>query len=141
MPRSSPAKLKRHKKIYFQKILSCFVTKAEERPPEEKENTESGTRGRKRLGDLGSRGRGGGDKFLEKYFQQLIIAGRPPKRLKGVKMARRSFRPSNSSSFDPSSPASSDVESIDYKSFLDDESDVDSLSALPSSEDNFLSPR
>ena len=141
MPRSSPAKLKRHKKIYFQKILSCFVTKAEERPPEEKENTESGTRGRKRLGDLGSRGRGGGDKFLEKYFQQLIIAGRPPKRLKGVKLARRSFRPSNSSSFDPSSPASSDVESIDYKSFLDDESDVDSLSALPSSEDNFLSPR
>ena len=140
MPRSSPAKLKRHKKIYFQKILSCFVTKAEERPPEEKENTESGTRGRKRLGDLGSRGRGGGDKFLEKYFQQLIIAGRPPKRLKGVKLARRSFRPSNSSSFDPS-PASSDVESIDYKSFLDDESDVDSLSALPSSEDNFLSPR
>ena len=141
MPRSSPAKLKRHKKIYFQKILSCFVTKAEERPPEETENTESGTRGRKRLGDLGSRGRGGGDKFLEKYFQQLIIAGRPPKRLKGVKLARRSFRPSNSSSFDPSSPASSDVESIDYKSFLDDESDVDSLSALPSSEDNFLSPR
>ena len=93
------------------------------------------------MGDLGSRGRGGGDKFLEKYFQQLIIAGRPPKRLKGVKLARRSFRPSNSSSFDPSSPASSDVESIDYKSFLDDESDVDSLSALPSSEDNFLSPR
>ena len=92
------------------------------------------------MGDLGSRGRGGGDKFLEKYFQQLIIAGRPPKRLKGVKLARRSFRPSNSSSFDPS-PASSDVESIDYKSFLDDESDVDSLSALPSSEDNFLSPR
>ena len=72
MPRSSPAKLKRHKKIYFQKILSCFVTKAEERPPEEKENTESGTRGRKRLGDLGSRGRGGGDKFLEKYFQQVF---------------------------------------------------------------------
>ena len=141
MPRSSPAKLKRHKKIHFQKILSFFVTKAEERPPEEKENTESGTRGRKRLGDLGSRGRGGGDKFLEKYFQQLIIAGRPPKRLKGVKLARKSFRPSNSSSFDPSSPASSDVESIDYKSFLDDESDVDSLSALPSSEDNFLSPR
>ena len=72
MPRSSPAKLKRHKKIYFQKILSCFVTKAEERPPEEKENTESGTRGRKRLGDLGSRGRGGGDNFLEKYFQQVF---------------------------------------------------------------------
>ena len=143
MPRSSPAKLKRHKKIYFQKILSCFVTKAEERPPEEKENTESGTRGRKRLGDLGSRGRGGDrDKFLEKYCQQLIIAGRPPKRLKGVKLARRSFRPSNSSSFDPSSPASSDVDvDVDYKSFLDDESDVDSLSALPSSEDNFLSPR
>ena len=81
-------------------------------------------------------------KFLEKYFQQLIIAGRPPKRLKGVKLARRSFRPSNSSSFDPSSPASSDVDvDVDYKSFLDDESDVDSLSALPSSEDNFLSPR
>ena len=73
MPRSSPAKLKRHKKIYFRKILSCFVTKAEERPPEEKENTESGTRGRKRLGDLGSRGRGGDrDKFLEKYFQQVF---------------------------------------------------------------------
>ena len=70
----------------------------------------------------------------------MIIAGRPPKRLKGVKLARRSFRPSNSSSFDPSSPASSDVD-VDYKSFLDDESDVDSLSALPSSEDNFLSPR
>ena len=81
-------------------------------------------------------------KFLEKYSQQLIIAGRPPKRLKGVKLARRSFRPSNSSSFDPSSPASSDVDvDVDYKSFLDDESDVDSLSALPSSEDNFLSPR
>ena len=72
MPRSSPAKLKRQKKIYFRKILSCFVTKAEERPPEEKENTESGTRGRKRLADLGSRGRGGGDKFLKKYFQQVF---------------------------------------------------------------------
>ena len=50
------------------------------------------------------------------------------------------LRHSNSSSFDPS-PASSDVESIDFRSFLDDESDGDSLSVLPSSEDNFLSPR
>ena len=70
----------------------------------------------------------------------ICFAGRPLKKLKGVKLAQASFRHSNSSSFDPS-PASSDVESIDFRSFLDDESDGDSLSVLPSSEDNFLSPR
>ena len=70
----------------------------------------------------------------------MYFAGRPSKKLKGVKLAQASFRHSNSSSFDPS-PASSDVESLDFRSFLDDESDGDSLSVLPSSEDNFLSPR
>ena len=132
--------------------LNIFSAKVEERVPEEKENADYG-RGRKRLGDSGlARG--------EQLFHQskgafrhktvfsinikvilMCFAGRPSKKLKGVKLAQASFRhSSNSSSFDPS-PASSDVESIDFKSFLDDESDGDSLSVLPSSEDNFLSPR
>jgi hypothetical protein len=67
-------------------------------------------------------------------------SGRPPKKLK-VRLSQSAFRRSNSSSnFDPS-PASSDVESIDFKTFLDDESDGDSMMVLPSSEDNFLAPR
>ena len=78
--------------------------------------------------------------FSKMLTPDMCIAGRPFKKLKGVKLAQASFRHSNSSSFDPS-PASSDVESIDFRSFLDDESDGDSLSVLPSSEDNFLSPR
>ena len=46
----------------------------------------------------------------------------------------------NSSSIDPS-PCSSDVESVDFRSYLDDDGDVDYLhSTLPSMEDNLLSP-
>lgn len=57
-----------------------------------------------------------------------------------MKLSRSAFQRSNSSSMDPS-PASSDVESVDLRNYLDDESDGDSLNVLPSSEDNFLSPR
>ena len=65
--------------------------------------------------------------------------GRPPKR---PKVSQTEISPSkgrSSSSVDPS-PASSDVESMDCRSFLDEEMDADYLTILPSSEDNLLSP-
>jgi histone-lysine N-methyltransferase ASH1L len=74
----------------------------------------------------------------KRLVESLRGRGRPPKRLK-IKSSHSPFSRSNSSSIDPS-PASSDVESIDYRSYLDEESDGDSLTILPSSEDNFLSP-
>ena len=74
----------------------------------------------------------------KRLVESLRGRGRPPKRLK-IKANHSPFSRSNSSSIDPS-PASSDVESIDYRSYLDEESDGDSLTILPSSEDNFLSP-
>merc|ERR1711892_580739 len=74
----------------------------------------------------------------KRLVESIRGRGRPPKRLK-IKTSHSPFSRSNSSSIDPS-PASSDVESIDYRSYLDDESDGDSLTILPSSEDNFLSP-
>jgi len=81
--------------------------------------------------------------ILERGKKRLVDSirgrGRPPKRLK-LKTSHSPFNRSTSSSIDPS-PSSSDVESVDYRSYLDEESDGDSLTLpLPSSEDNFLSP-
>ena len=64
-------------------------------------------------------------------------SGRSMKRLKLERSSgESSLNPSNSSSVDPS-PASSDVESVDFRINWDEESDQDSLNLLPSSESSF----
>ena len=65
--------------------------------------------------------------------------GRPPKRPKVSQSPTSPLKKLSSSSVSPS-PASSDVESMDCRSFLDEETDADYLTILPSSEDNLLSP-
>ena len=74
--------------------------------------------------------------------RNLDISSRNPGRsLKRLKLEGSSgdLTPSSSSSIDPS-PSSSDVESLDSRLVWEDESDQDTLSVLPPSDESFTSP-